>query len=162
MCVGWFFFTGKMWFLFIVWYIKSYHFEVDPYKGKTKTLSHSRVLVDLWLCKINKQKWFKSAQQHHQWLYAALTEEFLQQHCWLTCICEACRSMVMMWSAPATDSMLATSLADIGARLCQKTSRESVQRRRGGTELGHTGGPRLASPMARHNSTETFKRTLNF
>jgi len=25
----------------------------------------------------------------------------------------------MMWSAPATDSMLATSLAEIGARLCQ-------------------------------------------
>jgi len=34
-----------------------------------------------------------------------------------TCICEACRSIVMMWSAPATDNMLATSLADIGARL---------------------------------------------
>ena len=28
----------------------------------------------------------------------------------------ACRSMVMMWSAPATLSMLATSLAEIGAR----------------------------------------------
>lgn len=35
----------------------------------------------------------------------------------LTWICEACRSMVMMWSAPATDSMLATSLAEMGARL---------------------------------------------
>lgn len=34
-----------------------------------------------------------------------------------TWIWEACRSMVMMWSAPATDSMLATSLAEIGARL---------------------------------------------
>lgn len=34
-----------------------------------------------------------------------------------TWICDACRSMVMMWSAPATDNMLATSLADMGARL---------------------------------------------
>lgn len=34
-----------------------------------------------------------------------------------TWICEAWRSMVMMWSAPATESMFATSLADIGARL---------------------------------------------
>ena len=25
----------------------------------------------------------------------------------------------MMWSAPATDNMLATSLAEIGARLCE-------------------------------------------
>ncbi|GMT17499.1 hypothetical protein PFISCL1PPCAC_8796 [Pristionchus fissidentatus] len=31
-------------------------------------------------------------------------------------ICDACRSIVMMWSAPATDSMLATSLAEMGAR----------------------------------------------
>lgn len=28
--------------------------------------------------------------------------------------------MVMMWSAPATDSMLATSLAEMGARLCSR------------------------------------------
>ena len=45
----------------------------------------------------------------------------LYKVCWgsgpLTWICEACRSMVMMWSAPATDSMLATSLAEMGARL---------------------------------------------
>lgn len=38
----------------------------------------------------------------------------------LTWICEAWRSMVMMWSAPATDSMLATSLADMGARLWEQ------------------------------------------
>lgn len=35
----------------------------------------------------------------------------------VTWIWEACKSMVMMWSAPATDSMLATSFAEIGARL---------------------------------------------
>lgn len=38
----------------------------------------------------------------------------------LTWICEAWRSMVMMWSAPATDNMFATSLADMGARLWDK------------------------------------------
>lgn len=38
----------------------------------------------------------------------------------LTWICDAWRSMVMMWSAPATDSILATSLAEIGARLCEQ------------------------------------------
>lgn len=27
--------------------------------------------------------------------------------------------MVMIWSAPATDNILATSLAEIGARLCE-------------------------------------------
>lgn len=36
----------------------------------------------------------------------------------LTWICEACRSIVMIWSAPDTDNMLATNLAEIGARLC--------------------------------------------
>ena len=41
----------------------------------------------------------------------------------LTWICEAWRSIVMMWSAPATDSMLATSLADIGALLYKTTFR---------------------------------------
>lgn len=30
--------------------------------------------------------------------------------------------MVMMWSAPDTDSMLATSLAEMGARLCKETN----------------------------------------
>lgn len=35
----------------------------------------------------------------------------------LTCICEACKSIVMIWSAPDTDSMFATNLAEIGARL---------------------------------------------
>lgn len=35
----------------------------------------------------------------------------------ITWIWEACRSMVMIWSAPATDNMLATSLADMGALL---------------------------------------------
>lgn len=35
----------------------------------------------------------------------------------VTWICEAWRSMVIIWSAPATDSMLATSFAEIGARL---------------------------------------------
>lgn len=34
-------------------------------------------------------------------------------------ICEAWRSIVMIWSAPATESMLATSLAEMGARDCQ-------------------------------------------
>ena len=34
-----------------------------------------------------------------------------------TWIWDACRSMVIIWSAPATDSMFATSLAEIGARL---------------------------------------------
>lgn len=38
----------------------------------------------------------------------------------LTCICDACRSIVIIWSAPDTDSMLATSLAEIGARLCSE------------------------------------------
>jgi len=38
----------------------------------------------------------------------------------LTCICEACKSMVIIWSAPDTDNMLATNLAEIGARLCNK------------------------------------------
>ena len=33
-------------------------------------------------------------------------------------IWDACKSIVMMWSAPATLNMLATSLAEIGARLC--------------------------------------------
>lgn len=28
--------------------------------------------------------------------------------------------MVMMWSAPETDSMFATNLAEMGARLCRK------------------------------------------
>lgn len=35
-----------------------------------------------------------------------------------TCIWDACKSMVMMWSAPDTDNMLATNLAEMGARLC--------------------------------------------
>lgn len=35
----------------------------------------------------------------------------------LTWICEAWRSIVIIWSAPAVDNMLATSLAEIGARL---------------------------------------------
>ena len=35
----------------------------------------------------------------------------------ITCICEAWRSMVIMWSAPDTDNMFATSFAEIGARL---------------------------------------------
>lgn len=35
--------------------------------------------------------------------------------------------MVMMWSAPATDSMLATSLADMGARLWGPESRHEVR-----------------------------------
>ena len=39
----------------------------------------------------------------------------------LTWICEAWRSIVMIWSAPAVDNMLATSLAEIGARLWRKT-----------------------------------------
>lgn len=34
-----------------------------------------------------------------------------------TCIWEAWRSIVIMWSAPAVDNMLAISLAEIGARL---------------------------------------------
>lgn len=33
--------------------------------------------------------------------------------------------MVMMWSAPATDSMFATSLADMGARLWVKQQNKS-------------------------------------
>lgn len=37
-----------------------------------------------------------------------------------TCICEACKSIVIIWSAPDTDNMLATSLAEIGARLCNE------------------------------------------
>lgn len=32
-------------------------------------------------------------------------------------ICEACKSIVIMWSAPATDKMLATNLAVMGALL---------------------------------------------
>lgn len=35
-------------------------------------------------------------------------------------ICEACKSIVIIWSAPDTDNMLATSLAEIGARLCNE------------------------------------------
>ena len=42
-----------------------------------------------------------------------------------TCICEAWRSMVMMWSAPATDSMLATNLAEMGARLCKYSDKNN-------------------------------------
>lgn len=34
-------------------------------------------------------------------------------------ICDACKSIVIIWSAPATESILATSLAEMGARLCQ-------------------------------------------
>ena len=45
-----------------------------------------------------------------------------------TWICEACRSMVMTWLAPATVSIFATSLAEIGARLCNGHSSQQWQR----------------------------------
>ena len=38
----------------------------------------------------------------------------------ITCICEACKSIVIMWSAPAVDNMFAINFAEIGARLCNK------------------------------------------
>ena len=49
-----------------------------------------------------------------------LKEMLVFRRTMLTCIWDAWRSMVMMWSAPDTDNMLATSFAEMGARLWRK------------------------------------------
>lgn len=51
---------------------------------------------------------------------------FTKQCVYRTWICEACKSIVMMWSAPATDNILATNLAEIGARLYGNDGRLDV------------------------------------
>lgn len=43
-----------------------------------------------------------------------------------TWICDACKSIVMMWSAPETLNMLATSLAEIGARLWKRERKKQI------------------------------------
>lgn len=63
---------------------------------------------DLYMTLINKGQYVWGGSLHLQVCTAPDV---------VTWICEAWRSMVIMWSAPATDSMLATSLAEIGARL---------------------------------------------
>lgn len=44
----------------------------------------------------------------------------------ITCIWEACKSIVIMWSAPDTESIFATSFAEIGALLCKKKKKRHI------------------------------------
>lgn len=92
-------------------------YQRNPGKRKTVKLQEPFPLIMLYVCE-NMALWVRYLLQ---WM--SHTNEYILPSAFLlpiTCICEACRSIVIIWSAPDTDNMLATNLAEIGARLCNE------------------------------------------
>lgn len=98
-----------------------FHLQVNllptsPSSPKFPGLDHCSISKKQMTAKIAKQ----SRGPDWNWLSAFLIFA-------LTWIWDACRSMVIIWSAPATDSMFATNLAEIGARLWYKKKNDSIR-----------------------------------
>lgn len=94
---------GKSWNERASLYLK----QTQSPRGRLKQSLDLAAVLAAW-----QQQSFSQQQSPRKWHRPRAQKWIIMTWIW-----EACKSMVMMWSAPATDSMLATSFAEIGARL---------------------------------------------